>query len=382
MNADKPLAARLALKADLATEGKARLKSETVVIRWDPWPRAQSVVHRRGSARRRCYLGYGHGVDDHVTTPESLPPLELRELRSLDLSEPPGEGKAAHVASASGVVRRGDFVYVIGDDMLQLAVFEIAANEPGRLVPALTAGFAGNAKQRAEHKPDLEALTALPPVDGEPHGGLLGLGSGSGQERDRGFFCPFAADGSLGGEPRAIDFHPVYELLRSELDGEINIEGAAVFEERLSLSIAPIGAMDRTPSLSSSSPTCLGRWPTTRSSIGASSVPLRAYDLGEIDGVRVCFSEATTLTGELICFTASAEGSDDGSIRGSVVGTIDPAGEVHRLRTIDSRWKVEGLDATLDTGVISFLFVCDQDDPEVPSPLLSATMPVNARFDG
>jgi hypothetical protein len=27
------------------------------------------------------------------------------------------------------------------------------------------------------------------------------------------------------------------------------------------------------------------------------------------------------------------------------------------------------------------LFVCDQDDPEAPSPLLSATMPVEARFD-
>ena len=381
MNADKPLAARLALKADLATEGKAHLKSETVVIRWDPWPRAQSVVRRRGSARRRRYLGYGHGMDDHATTPESLPPLELRELRNLDLSEPPGEGKAAHVASASGVVRRGDFVYVIGDDMLQLAVFEIAANEPGRLVPALPA-FAGNAKQHAEHKPDLEALTALPPVDGEPHGGLLGLGSGSGQERDRGFFCPFAADGSLGGEPRVIDFHPVYELLRSELDGEINIEGAAVFEERLWL-FHRANRADGPNAVAEFELTDLSRTLADDQVVDRGELrSLRAYDLGEIDGVRVCFSDATTLTGELICFTASAEGSDDGSIRGSVVGTIDAAGEVHRLRTIDSRWKVEGLDATLDTGVISLLFVCDQDDPEVPSPLLSATMPVNARFDG
>ena len=40
------------------------------------------------------------------------------------------------------------------------------------------------------------------------------------------------------------------------------------------------------------------------------------------------------------------------------------------------------LDATIDTGVISFLFVCDQDDPGAPSPLLSATMPLDARFDG
>ena len=82
-------------------------------------------------------------MDDHTTTPESLPPLELRRLRDLDLCEPPAEGMVAHVASASGVVRRGDFVYVIGDDMLQLAVYEIAANEPGRLLPVLSGDLAG-----------------------------------------------------------------------------------------------------------------------------------------------------------------------------------------------------------------------------------------------
>ena len=46
------------------------------------------------------------------------------------------------------------------------------------------------------------------------------------------------------------------------------------------------------------------------------------------------------------------------------------------LRMIDRRYKVEGVQATIDTGVMDFLFVCDQDDPEQPSPLLSAAMPV------
>jgi hypothetical protein len=320
-------------------------------------------------------------MEDHVTTPEDLSPLQLRELRSLDLAEPPAKGMAPRVASASGVVRRGDYVYVIGDDMLQLAVFEIAANKPGRLLPALTGDLGGDAKHRAEHKPDLEALTALPPVEGAPHGGLLGLGSGSGPERDRGFFYSFAGDGSLADEPRAIDFHPVYELLRSELDGEINIEGAAVFENCLWL-FHRANEGEGPNAVAEFTLTDLSRTLTDDQVVDRSELSsIRAYDLGEIDGVRVCFSDATTLTSELICFTASAENADDGNIRGSVVGTIDAAGDVHRLRTIDSRWKVEGLDATIDTGVISFLFVCDQDDPEAPSPLLSATMPADARFD-
>ena len=108
---------------------------------------------------------------------------------------------------------------------------------------------------------------------------------------------------------------------------------------------------------------------------------LRAYELGELDGVGVSFSDASTLLEDLIAFTASAEGEDDGDIRGSVVGTIDASGQVHRLRSIDRRWKVEGVHAAVDTGVIDLLFVCDQDDPGVASPLLSATMPIDRRFD-
>ena len=318
----------------------------------------------------------------HETTSEDLPPLELRELRNLDLAEAPSEGVAPHVASASGVVRRGEFVYVIGDDMLQLAIFEIAAGEPGRLLPVLSGDLGGDAEQRAENKPDLEALTALPPVEGGPHGGLLGLGSGSGEKRDRGFFCPFAADGSLAGEPRTIDFHPVYELLRRELDGRINIEGAAVFGDCLWLFHR--GNEDGGQNaVAEFTLTDLSRTLADDQVVDPEELrSLRAYDLGEVDGVQVCFSDATTLTDDLTCFTASAEDPDDGSIRGSVVGTIDASGEVHRLRTIDRRWKVEGLDATLDTGVINFLFVCDQDDPDAPSPLLSATMPVDPRYDG
>ena len=321
-------------------------------------------------------------MDDHATTPEGLPPLELRELRDLDLAESPAEGMAAHLASASGVVRRGDFVYVIGDDMLQLAVFEIAANEPGRLLPALPGELAGDAKLRSENKPDLEALTALPPVEGEPHGGLLGLGSGSGPKRDRGFFCSFAADGSLAGRAAGHRLPPRLRVAARRARGRDQHRGGCRLRG-MSVAVPPRQRRRWRNAVAEFTLTDLSRTLADDQVVDPGELrSLRAYDLGEIDGVRLCFSDATTLTSGLTCFTASAEGSSDGDIRGSVVGTIDARGEVHRLRTIDPRWKVEGLDATLDTGVISFLFVCDQDDPDVPSPLLSATMPVDARFDG
>ena len=52
---------------------------------------------------------------------EDVPPLELRKLRDLELEEPSGPERPAHVAAGSGVVRRGDYAYVIGDDELFIA---------------------------------------------------------------------------------------------------------------------------------------------------------------------------------------------------------------------------------------------------------------------
>jgi hypothetical protein len=112
---------------------------------------------------------------------------------------------------------------------------------------------------------------------------------------------------------------------------------------------------------------------------------VRAYDLGDLEGTPLCFSDASPLFDRLVVFTASAEvddeGAEDGAVRGSVVGTIDGEGVVHRLREIDRRWKVEGVHAQVDTGVIDFAFVCDQDDPAIPSPLLTATMPIEPGYE-
>lgn len=65
---------------------------------------------------------------------EGLPPLELRPIRTLALAE--GE-EARHVSAASGVARRGDFVYVVGDDLLHLGESRLSSPEPGRLRQAL-----------------------------------------------------------------------------------------------------------------------------------------------------------------------------------------------------------------------------------------------------
>ena len=325
-------------------------------------------------------------MDRRESRLEELPPLELRELRTLDLEEPPGPGRHPHVSSASGVVRRGDFVYVIGDDLLKVAVLRASrAGEPGQLKRVFEGQLPADDDERKKAKPDLEALTPLPPFEGSPYGALLGLGSGSGPGRDRAFVWSLHADGGLRDEPQVVDLAPLYELLAKQVD-HLNIEGACVMGDRLWLLhrgnhaettnvVAELDLDEVMKSLSGD----------LRIDVHELA-DVRSYDLGELDGVTVTFSDATPIGGELLVFTASAEvsgdqASDDGAIKGSVVGTIDLDGNVQRMRTIDRRYKVEGVHATIDTGVIDFLFVCDQDAPGEASPLLSASMPVDGRLE-
>ncbi|MBW3653675.1 MAG: hypothetical protein KY433_08795 [Actinobacteria bacterium] len=324
-------------------------------------------------------------MDLRTSSLESLPPLELRSLRSLDLEEPTAEGRYAHVSSASGVVRRGDFVYVIGDDLLELAVFRMSSPAPGELRQVLPGALPLDEQERKAAKPDLEALTVLPPFEGNPYGALLGLGSGSGEGRDRGFVWSLQSDGALRGEPRVVDLGPLYGLLGKQVD-RLNIEGACVMGERLWLlhrgNHAETTNVVAELSLAAVMESLRGDLRIDVHELAA----VRSYDLGELDGVEVTFSDATPLGGDILVFTASAEaqgddGHPDGRICGSVVGTIDLDGHVRRMRTIDRRYKVEGVHATIDTGVIDFLFVCDQDDPETSSPLLGASMPVDGSFE-
>src|SRR5688572_3277906 len=171
-------------------------------------------------------------MDRRSATPEELPPLTLSVLRELELEAPPGPARAAHISAASGVARRGDFVYVIGDDELGLGVFRLSQEAPGALRRVLHGELSPDHDRRKKEKPDLEALTLLPPFTDRPFGALLGLGSGSNPQRQRGFVCGLAADGSLQGEPIELDLSPLYGQLR-ESAHELNIEGASALGDRL-----------------------------------------------------------------------------------------------------------------------------------------------------
>jgi hypothetical protein len=319
-------------------------------------------------------------MDRHEAILEGLPTLEVLELRTLALEAPSHPGRPAHVSAASGVVQSGDFAYVIGDDELFLAAFRVSGQSPGRLHRVLAGDLPLGHDARKRAKPDLEVLTALPPFGQHPHGALLGLGSGSRPTRDRGFVWALAPDGSLDGRPDEIDLEPLYTLLR-EIVEDLNVEGAAVMGDGFRLLQRGNGALGANVVAELPLDEMIDALAGERTLAVTELRGMRSYDLGRLGGARLTFSDASPLGDDLLVFTASAEATSDtysdGEIAGSVVGTIDRDGEVRRLHAIDSAYKVEGVHAALDADAVTLTFVCDQDDADVASPLLSAKLPLD-----
>ena len=71
----------------------------------------------------------------------------------------------------------------------------------------------------------------------------------------------------------------------------------------------------------------------------AALIDIHRHDLGEVDGVRLCFSDATAAGDAGVLFTAVAEAGDDtyrdGLCAGAAVGMLRPDGELDWIRPLD-----------------------------------------------
>jgi hypothetical protein len=286
--------------------------------------------------------------------------------------------EGGHFCAASGLVRRSDFLYVIGDDSTELGVFGMQGGI-GRTVPIF-----GDVQLPEDHaarkaaKPDLEALTGLPPFEAHEHGALLALGSGSTSARTRGFVWGLEEDGRLSGEVVVLELGPMYEALAPRVH-DLNIEGVAVQGERLLLfqrgnSETGLNAVVEL-ALDEVIRDILERKPLEPSEIHG----LHEFDLGDRDGIKLTFTDADGLPDGRVVFSCAAEDTsnpyDDGEIVGSGIGILSPDLQVERIELLAERHhKVEGVDAVESDELIHLLMVCDADDPAIPSPLLSATI--------
>jgi hypothetical protein len=300
--------------------------------------------------------------------------ITLKKIRDLDVAPCPG-AEMTHLSAASGLLRAGSFLYVVADDELHLGIFRTTGRDPGELVRLFDGALPLPKAERKRAKPDLEALTLLPPSADFPDGAMLALGSGSTRNRHRGVLLGLDAQGALRGEPKVVDLTSVFSCLSALR--ELNIEGAAVCGDEMRL--FQRGSKGDSPNLiiRFSLPAFLAALNGMANGM-IEPLAILSIDLGRIGGVPFTFTDATALPNGEVVFTAVAEDTadsyNDGPCGGAIIGILDCESRVKRLLRLGVPLKIEGVDARVEGDLISLMLVTDADDPSIPAGLFAATM--------
>ena len=301
--------------------------------------------------------------------------ITLTKIRELDVA--PSDGaERPYLSAASGLVRAGPYLYVVADDELHLGVFRTTHDSPGHRVRLFAGELPESTPERKKLKPDFEALMRLPASERFPAGAILALGSGSTRMRRMGALLELDAHGALADRPRPVDLSWLLKPLDRLFDG-LNIEGAVIVKDELRLfqrgnksgSESAIVRFPLAPFLASL---------TDPDESALDPLAIHAMDLGSAGGVPFSFTDAAPLPNGDMLFTAVAEDTNDpyndGPCAASAVGIIGADGTLRRLVLLDPPYKVEGIDARVEGGVIKLLLVTDADNPGIPAVLFSAAM--------
>jgi hypothetical protein len=297
----------------------------------------------------------------------------MQLIRRLDLAESIEPGRPAWLSAASGLVRTADEFCVVADDELHLGRFTSDAGRPGKVLRLFSGDLPNPRKRRKKRKPDVEVLMRLPAHAGMPHGALLALGSGSGARRCRGALLALGANGRVTGRARAIDASDLFARLSRSFD-DLNLEGGWVAGDALHL-------LQR--GNKGNSRNALLRWklkPVLRSLAHERALPdadpldAREFDLGDIRGVPLCFTDASPLPQGGWLFSAVAENTSsayaDARCLGSAIGRVDTRSRLRWIRPVSRKLKIEGIDAQQVGAQLEAWLVTDADDPLVAASLL------------
>lgn len=306
--------------------------------------------------------------------------MSLTKIRELDLADSGDRRLPRHLSAASGLVCAGACIYVVADDELHLGVFNTANSAPGGLLRLFDGELPPEKAERKKQKPDLEAITPLPPFADFRHGALLALGSGSKRNRRRAALLRLDANGGIDGPPRTVDVSPLFERLEQDV-AALNIEGAVVGGDDFCLlqranNKSPRNAIVRYPLASVLDMLAAGAVDAI------APLAIVGVDLGRIADVPLSFTDGASLPDGGMAFTAVAEDTEDtyndGACLGAAIGIAARDGTVRFLEQLEGCPKVEGVAACVDDNVIRLLLVTDADDPAIPASLYSTTLPNSA----
>lgn len=306
-------------------------------------------------------------------------PLYYDDDPAPELERPP------YVRAGSSLTCIAEYVVVVQDNTNFIALIDVSRSRATSL--PLPAGPDGDRVFDAEHgnkrhKFDLEACVAIPADNGSL---LVAFGSGSSAERQRIVVVRWPEHEQP--QAQVYDGTSFYQRLRDTADfagSELNVEGAVYLgDDRLRFFQRGNGAAH--DGLQPIDATCELRWSELWAYLQAPDTPpptpeaIVQYDLGELDGCRLGFSDAE-LVGDVILYSASAEttseANTDGAIQGSVLGVIDADGARYAwLTDADGQplaEKIEGL--TIGVGDRYQAYFVVDDDKDEPSALFEVEL--------
>ena len=305
--------------------------------------------------------------------------------------DPSGEDAAPHVRAASAICGVGSRLAIFQDDANWLGLVDLQTEEVRAL--ALPPGPGGvrlfsERRGNKHEKMDLEACVVV------ERGGrrmLIGFGSGSLAPRERIVRVSFPLEGTVDEQPDidVVDARSLYARLRADTrfaGSELNVEGAALAgEETVRLfnrgNGAPAGDLEPVDATCDLSLQALLTYLDGEGADPPAPRNVVQYDLGELGGTRLTFTDATAL-GDDIVFLAAAEDSPDavrdGPVAGSVVGIIKSGGRTRWTPLAESAdealpLKAEAIwidEATPRTAHL----VGDADDIDRPAELLTVEL--------
>jgi hypothetical protein len=300
------------------------------------------------------------------------------------------EDRPPHVRAASGLSAFREYLAVIQDDANWLALVDADQRITAVPLPPSRSGDRIFSEDRGnqDEKYDLEACITVPGADGLE---LIGFASGS--RRGREWILRVREKAAQGSAPadcfdaEFLEAEPFYEMLRANSSfcgAGLNIEGAVTVDgDRIML--FQRGNAEACDGLEPIDATAEISWEALCAHLAdPGKVPapplqnVRAYDLGELDGVRLTFSDAEHLGEGRILYSASAEDTETGEIAGSVLGVIERDGSARwtELTGEDGgpfRGKIEGLSRDV-RDPRKMHFVIDDDDESVPSVIFEAVL--------
>lgn len=305
-------------------------------------------------------------------------PMQYREGADKSIDRPP------HVRAASGVTNFAEYIAIVQDDANFLVLIEDDMQHV-QSIP-LPAGPGGKRvfdfdRENQGDKLDLEGCVSVPGSRGEQ---LLSMGSGSDENREWVLLVELDDKNGAEHDIDLIDADRFYSYLRTEKDfcgSGLNVEGI-VFDDRDSLVLFNRGNSNPKDGLQPVDAIAEISWPDFKNHLENPDEvappelkDIKQYNLGELDGVPLTFSDGMHL-GDYLLYSASAEGEDD-YIAGSSIGIINND-SVRWSEVIDEdgtafEGKIEGLIVDPDDRNTIY-FVIDDDQADQPSEIFEAKL--------